>query len=117
MHTLTRTVRFAVGSTSDARGVNGFAGNPRVTGLDRHYELQVSCRGDVDPVTGYLIDIKTIDRAVRDRVVPLFNLAIAANTSPAAVLTQTTDALRTQIKIRLIRFFSLVFRSRNGISI
>lgn len=93
MHTLTRTVRFAVGTVPDARSINGFAGNPHVTGLDRHYELQVSCRGHVDPITGYLIDIKAIDRAVRDRVVPLFSRAIAANTSPAAVLAQTTEAL------------------------
>jgi 6-pyruvoyltetrahydropterin/6-carboxytetrahydropterin synthase len=95
MHTLTRTIRFAVGTAPDARGVNGFAGDPHVQGLDRHYELRVSCRGNVDAISGYLIDIKAIDRAVRDRVVPLFSRAIAANTFPAAVLAQATDALRT----------------------
>lgn len=95
MHTLTRTVRFAVALGSDARGINGFAGNPHVRGLDRHYELQVSCRGEVDPTTGYLIDIKAIDRAVRDRVVPLFERAIESNASPAAVLAQSTASLRS----------------------
>ena len=95
MHTLCRTVRFAVGSGPDARGVNGFAGNPHVRGLDRHYELQVSCRGDINPVTGYLIDIKAIDRAVRERVVPLFDRAIATNATPASVLARATDALRS----------------------
>lgn len=40
-------------------------------GLGRYYELHVRCRGDVDPLTGYFINIKHIDAAVRDTVLPM----------------------------------------------
>jgi len=40
-------------------------------GLGRHYEVDVACEGEADPRTGYSIDIREIDRAVRLRVAPL----------------------------------------------
>lgn len=36
----------------------------------RHYEALVVCKGDVHPVYCYLIDIKAVDRAVRELLVP-----------------------------------------------
>lgn len=39
-------------------------------GLGRFYQLHVTARGDVDPVTGYFMNIKHIDTAVRDHVLP-----------------------------------------------
>lgn len=39
-------------------------------GLGRYYELHVCCRGDADPVTGYFLNIKHIDDAVREYVLP-----------------------------------------------
>lgn len=75
MHTLQRTVRFALnpGAASDvpARGDNGYAGVPAMRGLGRHYELTVACRGEVDSATGYFMDIKVIDRAVRSAAIPV----------------------------------------------
>jgi len=44
-------------------------------GLGRHYELTVRCRGEVDARTGYLIDIKVIDRLVRESVIPFIAMA------------------------------------------
>jgi 6-pyruvoyltetrahydropterin/6-carboxytetrahydropterin synthase len=84
---LTRTVRFAVnppelGPTATARGPNGYAGSPPVRGLGRHYELEVQCAGEIDPATGYLLNIKDIDEAVRPAAVPLLSRACAE--APAA---------------------------------
>ncbi|HZW07807.1 MAG TPA: hypothetical protein VFF65_11855, partial [Phycisphaerales bacterium] len=46
---------------------NGYGGVPAFPGwpAGRHVEIEVCCRGDVDRRTGYFIDIKAIDRAVR----------------------------------------------------
>lgn len=87
MLTLTRTVRFAVnppelGPSATAPGPNGYAGSPPVRGLGRHYELEVRCAGEIDPATGYLLNIKDIDRAVRTGAVPL--IARACAETPAA---------------------------------
>ena len=66
---LRRTVRVSIsGDEWSAGGVNGFAGAPAMSGLGRLYEFDVECRGEPDPRTGYLIDIKEIDRVVRECV-------------------------------------------------
>ncbi|QOJ01715.1 MAG: 6-carboxytetrahydropterin synthase [Phycisphaeraceae bacterium] len=51
-------------------GGNTYAGSPPMVGLGRFDEFEVVCRGEVSASPGYLIDIKVIDRAVRDVVVP-----------------------------------------------
>lgn len=83
---LERTVRFAVnpeGAASDPLGgENGFGGIPAMRGLGRHYELVIACRGVPEPATGYLINIKKIDEAVRAVVVP--RIARACRESQAA---------------------------------
>src|SRR5689334_9399255 len=73
---LTRTVRFAInpgewGAGANSGGPNGYAGSPPVRGLGRHYAVSVTCAGVADPVTGYLLNIKEIDRAVRTGAVPI----------------------------------------------
>lgn len=40
-------------------------------GLGRYYELDVTCMGEADPQTGYFINIKAIDQAVRGHVLPM----------------------------------------------
>ncbi|MEX2213541.1 MAG: 6-carboxytetrahydropterin synthase [Phycisphaeraceae bacterium] len=68
---LTRTVRFCLNADDGIAGAersNTFAAWPAMRGLGRYYELQVRCRGEVDPVTGYFINIKAIDSAVRGQV-------------------------------------------------
>ena len=49
-----------------------------MSGLGAHYELVVSCRGEIDPVQGYLINIKEIDAAVRGHAVPRIHAALGA---------------------------------------
>lgn len=76
---LLRTVRFSVNPDRSApiRGDNGYAGVPPMRGLGRHYELTVACGGDADPATGYFINIKDIDRAVRTGAIPVLTAACA----------------------------------------
>jgi 6-pyruvoyltetrahydropterin/6-carboxytetrahydropterin synthase len=97
MLALSRTVRFAINPPGSPpnRGVNGFAGNPPLCGLGRHYEVLVRCTGQADPATGYLIDIKDIDRAVRDAVMPIIARAcdFNPNTDPAPLLPSMCAAL------------------------
>lgn len=80
---LTRTVRFCLGSQGQydqtQPRANTFASWPPMDGLGRYYELHILCRGEVDRETGYFINIKTIDTAVREEAIPL--IAKACRTS------------------------------------
>lgn len=95
---LTRTVRFSIndGATSSFEpGHNSFAAVPSMSGLGRHYELDVRCRGEVEPMTGYCINIKEIDRAVRSTAIPAISAACARapGQDPAAILQEALGAL------------------------
>lgn len=106
---LTRTVRFAVNpplpSVPRTVAKNGYAGQPPVIGLGRHYELDVSCRGVPDPRTGYLFDIKEVDRLVRDIAIPVITEVCnsSAPTSPAVVLAGLLDPLNAALGANLAR--------------
>lgn len=102
---LTRTVRFSVNSGSAAASPgapahNSFAAHPPMAGMGRHYELDIRCRGDVDPRTGYFINIKDIDRAARATAIPAIADACAADpgASPASVLGGVLPALDRAIR-------------------
>lgn len=102
MHALTRTVRFSIndGASSCAeRAPNSFAAIPSMTGLGRHYELDVRCRGEVDPTTGYCLNIKDIDRAARSRAIPAIAAACARGPGqyPANVLQEALRALDREL--------------------
>lgn len=69
---LSRRVRFAINphsSSGGGGGGNGYGGVPRMEGFGRHYEATVTTAGEPDATTGYLTDIREIDRAVRQVVV------------------------------------------------
>lgn len=101
---LTRTVRFSINGEApaapDAPALNSFAAHPAMAGLGRHYELDIRCRGEVDPRTGYFINIKDIDRAARATAIPTIAAACAADehASPAAVLRSALPALDRAIR-------------------
>lgn len=85
-------------------------------GLGRHYELDVTCEGSPDPQTGYLVNIKEIDTAVRSRVTPSLAEACARtpHAEPAtmleAMLSTLRDALPTRVKAvrwRLSPYYSV----------
>src|SRR6185295_4972146 len=102
---------------------NGFSAWPAMRGLGRFYELEVCCRGEVDPLTGYFINITVIDQAVRDTVVPYLTGLVAeesatATTPMGAVLRECLTVLNpmlggavSSIALELSPFFSLSIRS------
>jgi 6-pyruvoyltetrahydropterin/6-carboxytetrahydropterin synthase len=74
---LTREVRFALDPHGPGRGGHGgFAGNPSAEGLAPFVVVRVTVRGEPDPVSQYLLNIKDIDHAVRSHVVPLCRQAL-----------------------------------------
>lgn len=101
---LSRSVRFSValGGPSEAgqSGRNTFAGWPTMTGLGAYYQLDVTCRGEADSTTGYLLNISEIDGAVRRHALPLIVAAVRTSPSvhPASLLPAVLDALREPLK-------------------
>ena len=76
---LSRTVRLCLSpdAADDASPRhNTFAAWPAMRGLGRYYEVAVVCRGEADPDTGYFINIKHIDTAVREHALPRLRGAI-----------------------------------------
>lgn len=71
---LTREVRFAVNAVPDrqleGRPGNSFAGFPSLTGAGQYFVLAVTLTGHPDPKTGYLLNIKQVDRQVRETAIP-----------------------------------------------
>ena len=96
---LTRTVRFGLDGDD---GVNAYAGRPRVHALGPWHELDVTVRGVPDPQTGYLVDIKTIDRAVRAHAVGLIRGALeSGERAPSRVLRAMVPALAAALPVEL----------------
>jgi 6-pyruvoyltetrahydropterin/6-carboxytetrahydropterin synthase len=74
MFRLTREVRFAInpdasGLATQHRASNGFGGFPALTGFGQFYRLSVTIEGELEPDSGYLLNIKQIDKLVRERIV------------------------------------------------
>lgn len=78
---------------------NGYGGVPRMPEWPhgRHVEVEICCRGEVDPRTGYFLDIKEIDRAARGVLADAFARSLTGSAggevrvlaSAAPVLTDT----------------------------
>lgn len=75
---LSRTVRCNLNPDGSAEGVNGFGGVPAMHGVGSYAEFEVGCEGFPDVATGYLIDIKQIDQAVRSVVFPALARKVTA---------------------------------------
>lgn len=102
---LSRVVRFTINPPLHAAqpgfpDPNGYGGIPAMVGLGRYFELNVRCRGEPDAVTGYLVNIKDLDAAVRDSVVP--RIADACNqhpeTDPASLLPELLGPLDAALR-------------------
>jgi 6-pyruvoyltetrahydropterin/6-carboxytetrahydropterin synthase len=71
--TLTREIRFALEEAALADGAgasNGFAANPALGGIGTFLTLAAGLSGEIDPATGMLINIKVVDRILREVAVP-----------------------------------------------
>ncbi len=127
---LRRTVRFCIneptGDVPDrALPSNTYSAWPPMRGLGRYYELRVTCRGEVDPVTGYFINIKQIDEAVRGGVVPYLERLLGSGppgggSALGSVMRAMPGLLRPNlgaaevqaVRLDLTPFYSLEIRSR-----
>jgi 6-pyruvoyltetrahydropterin/6-carboxytetrahydropterin synthase len=74
MHKLTRHVRFSINPFLAGReqGFNSFASKPAGEGLSLFLELSAEVTGDVEPATGFVVNVIDIDRNVREYAVPVF---------------------------------------------
>ncbi len=84
---LTRTVRLCVNDpveeagrvpSSESAVANAYSSWPAVRGLGRYYEVTVGYEGTPDAATGYLVDIRLIDRVVRERGMAVMGAALAS---------------------------------------
>jgi 6-pyruvoyltetrahydropterin/6-carboxytetrahydropterin synthase len=86
---LSRTVRLSLSGPGALRAGdcrNGFSSYPPMSGLGRFYSVRVDCRGPVDAVTGYFLNIKTIDQVVRTRGLPVLERWLNGSHGPSATL-------------------------------
>lgn len=111
---LNRLVRFAINDTPDPTpGVrNAYSAAPSQSSWNaRHYEVLVVCEGVVHALYSYLIDIKAVDKAVRDLLVPAIERACCNTnqTQPHAALVLHTclPALNERLSgfLRSVRWF------------
>ena len=74
MHKLTRQVRFSINPflSEESKGSNSYASEPAGEGLSIFFELSVELSGEVEPATGFVVNIVDIDSTVREFVVPIF---------------------------------------------
>ncbi|MCB9844415.1 MAG: 6-carboxytetrahydropterin synthase [Phycisphaeraceae bacterium] len=102
-HRLTRVIRLNAGFEPLRPGPSpgGYAGRPTLRGLGFQQSIEIACVGPLDPHAGYLIDIQTIDAAVREQVAPIFFNAQTADPSiPAwSLLPSLLAAAREAIPV------------------
>jgi len=74
MHKLARQVRFSINPflPEDSGGFNSYASKPAGEGLSIFFELSVQLAGEVEPTTGFVVNVIDIDKNVRKYVVPIF---------------------------------------------
>jgi 6-pyruvoyltetrahydropterin/6-carboxytetrahydropterin synthase len=74
MHKLARHVRFSINPfiSEQDEGFNSYASKPAGDGLSIFLELSVEVIGDVEPATGFIVNVTDIDKNVREFAVPVF---------------------------------------------
>jgi 6-pyruvoyltetrahydropterin/6-carboxytetrahydropterin synthase len=74
MHRLTRSVRFSINPflQDEPEGANSFVSRPTGEGLAIFLELSVELIGEVEPATGFIVNVSDIDENVRLHAVPIF---------------------------------------------
>jgi len=74
MHKLARQVRFSINPflKENNEGFNSYASRPAGEGLSIFLELSVEVIGEVEPATGFVVNVTDIDNNVRKFAVPIF---------------------------------------------
>src|SRR5437588_7743093 len=100
MFRLTREVRFAINQAPDPqlseKPTNSYGGFPTVTGFGPHLTLEVTIAGELDEASNYLVNIKNIDAAVRQRAVPKVAAAVEQRVAPTTTAQDLYDLLIAQ---------------------
>jgi len=94
MHTLSRQVRFSLDPFSDrqTQGFNSYAGKPCGGELGIYFSLWIDLASELDPDTGFVVNVSQIDQVVRREVVPIFE----------TMVQETFQARRTPTFISLV---------------
>jgi 6-pyruvoyltetrahydropterin/6-carboxytetrahydropterin synthase len=73
-HKLSRQIRFSVNPFLDdtEQGGNSHASKPCGQGLSLYFALWVELASNVDPETGFVVNVVEIDRQVRQYITPIF---------------------------------------------
>jgi 6-pyruvoyltetrahydropterin/6-carboxytetrahydropterin synthase len=99
MHTLARRVRFSINPflSQDSIGCNSFSSKPAGEGLSIFIELSAELTGEVEPSTGFVVNVSDIDRHIRESAVPIFAERIRADFQQAKHigLFQIAELLRS----------------------
>ncbi len=100
MHRLTRQVRFSLApegpESSGLNGVtftNGYAANPPLIGLGHYLQLNVTVVGTIDTQSSYLLNIKTVDNAVRKHLLPQWRKLLPNQFLPGQALRAAFEIL------------------------
>ena len=74
MHRLTRRVRFSVNPfiSEQSEGFNSFSSKPNGEGLAIFFELSIELVDNVEPATGFVVNVSDIDKIVRNNALPVF---------------------------------------------
>jgi 6-pyruvoyltetrahydropterin/6-carboxytetrahydropterin synthase len=74
MHKLARHVRFSINPflSEENEGFNSFVSKPAGEGLSIFLELSVEVIGEVEPATGFIVNVADIDNRVHEFAVPVF---------------------------------------------
>ncbi len=102
---LTRRVRFCVSQAPEAsdggsdRPAAAYAGWPGMIGVGAFYELEVTCRGEPCPETGYLLNISSIDAAVQATAIPTIQKIFRDRSEhdPGRVLADIFRAVKSRL--------------------
>ena len=102
LYELSRRVRFCIGPgpgpDQPPPRHNTFAAWPPMRGLGVFYELEVHCRGETDPQTGFVVNISAIDEAVRAHAVGVVAEAFERRACPEAVLAEVVGRLQEPLR-------------------
>ena len=74
-HKLSRQIRFSINPFLDdtVQGSNSHASKPCGQGLSMYFALWVELASNVDPDTGFVVNVVEIDKQIRANVTPIFN--------------------------------------------
>ena len=99
MFRLTRQVRFSINDQRDdqleRRPSNSYGGYPSLNGAGRYFAADVTIAGELDPRSQYLMNIKSIDEAVRDAL-PDIERDVRTGATPTQIVVTLFDRLRTR---------------------